>query len=338
MRLSSAKLGGSNMDNSSKNGTAFQEQSELVTPGQRFGANRNDGVKCYGYVVCINGEEVEAQFTEPESYIQVVQRSKLTFLRRPANLGDLGNDDKSRFVWGSWLTKHINLLSSDPKIGKTFVMVDLARRIYQAECWPDGQEPTFPQGTKTLWICGDRHQDELRDYVEAFGLPLEAVLLNTVPSEPYGGCDLDNPNTLGTLTEFIEGERPGLVIIDTLWRATKKRLYQEEQVNVIAEPLINIAQTYEIPIVASMHLSKDSETLGRRLEGMARSILKLDSARSQSSRPPQAGVQKGTTRNPLPWVSRSVMAVVITMPYLPRSLSDIEGDVPQKRSTRQKNL
>ena len=50
--------------------------------------------------------------------------------------------------------------------------------------WPDGQTPTFPARTPTLWICGDRHQDELRDLRTAFGLPPEAVRLNALPHEP----------------------------------------------------------------------------------------------------------------------------------------------------------
>jgi hypothetical protein len=197
--------------------------------------------------------------------------------RRSAHLGDLGRaDEESRFSWPGWLVRgHVNLLSSDPKIGKTHLALDLARRIYLAEPWPDGQPPTFPAGTTTHWICGDRHQDELKERAAAFGLPPEAVRLNTLPEEPYGGCDLDNPESVALLREFIESERPGLVIIDTIWRATRRHLSREDEVNLLMDPIISIAQETETTILGLMHLSKDAETLGRRLEGLARSILKM---------------------------------------------------------------
>src|SRR5207248_1190681 len=38
---------------------------------------------------------------------------------------------------------------------------------------------------------------------------------------------------------------------------------------------ITMAQQYDTAFLGLMHLSKDSDTLGRRLEGMARAILKL---------------------------------------------------------------
>jgi hypothetical protein len=77
------------------------------------------------------------------------------------------------------------------------------------------------------------------------------------------------------MREFIETERPGLVIIDTIWRATRRHLSREDEVNILMDPIITIAQETETTILGLMHLSKDSETLGRRLEGLARSILKM---------------------------------------------------------------
>jgi hypothetical protein len=200
-----------------------------------------------------------------------------TARQRTAHLGDLdGYQAKGRFAWPKWLVRsHFNLLSSDPKVGKTHLALDIARRLYFGLCWPDKQEPTFPEGTKTLWVCGDRHQDELRERAAAFKLPPEAVLLNADADEPYGGWDLDNPDNLKALEERIRDNRPGLVIIDTVWRATRRRLYREDQVNELFDPLITMAQECDTTFWGLMHLSKDHETLGRRLDGLARAILKL---------------------------------------------------------------
>jgi|SRR5271166_1072054 len=197
--------------------------------------------------------------------------------RRSAHLGDLTSSQAAgRFIWPNWIVRaHFTLLSSDPKVGKTHLGLDLARRIWFAETWPDGQPPTFPAGTTTHWICGDRHQDELRERATAFGLPPEAVRLNAIPEEPYGGWDLDNPDNLDLLRELIETEHPGLVFIDTVWRATRRRLNREDEVNTIMTPIVSIAQQCDAAIMGLMHLSKDQDTLGRRLEGLARGIIKM---------------------------------------------------------------
>ncbi len=89
---------------------------------------------------------------------------------RSAHLGDLaGFQSAGRFIWPFWLVRgHFNLLSSDPKIGKTHLALFLAWLIWFRKPWPDGQPATFPERTPTLWVCGDRHQDELKERAAAF--------------------------------------------------------------------------------------------------------------------------------------------------------------------------
>jgi hypothetical protein len=197
--------------------------------------------------------------------------------RRTAHLGDLSEANASgRFTWPRWFVRgHFTLLTSEPKVGKTRVGLDLARRIYLQLPWPDGHEPSFPPGTRTLWVPGDRQQDELRELAPAYGLPLEAVLLNASPEEPYGGVSLDDPENVDALRGRVEADRPGIVFIDTVWRATRRKLSREDEVNALMDPIIAIAQDFDVAIVGMMHASKDGETLGRRLEGLARAVVKL---------------------------------------------------------------
>jgi hypothetical protein len=201
---------------------------------------------------------------------------------RVATLADLAAlQAVDRFVWPNWLVRgHFNLLSSDPKVGKTYLTLWLAKLIYVGLPWPDGQPSTFPEGTKTVWICGDRHQDELMAYATAFGLPLEAVLLNTSSNEPYRGWSLDDQATLDFLARVVDAEKPGLIVIDTVWRATKRKLHETGAVNEVMTPLIDIAQESNTAILGLMHLSRGEDenerrTIGRRLEGLARAILML---------------------------------------------------------------
>jgi len=200
-----------------------------------------------------------------------------TVKRRSAHLGDLATaNGVSRFIWLNWIVRaHFTLLSSNPKIGKTRFALELAKRIWEGKEWPDGQKPTFPAGTPTLWVCGDRHQGELRDLANEYGLSHEAVRLNALPQEPWGGWDLDNPDNVKLLRELVENEHPGLTFIDTVWRATRRRLNREDEVNTIMTPIVTIAQECDASIMGLMHLSKDMDTLGRRLEGLSRGIMKM---------------------------------------------------------------
>jgi hypothetical protein len=197
--------------------------------------------------------------------------------RYSAHLGDLAAaNDAGRFVWPQWIVRaHFTVMTSDPKVGKTRTMMEVVKRAWFGMPWPDRQDPTFPAGTRSLWIPGDRHQDELRALAAAYGLPVHAVLLNTIPSEPYAGVSLDDIKNVEALRERVELERPGLVIIDTVWRATHRRLCREDDVNALLDPIIAIAQEYDVAIIGLMHASKDGETLGRRLEGLARAVIKL---------------------------------------------------------------
>jgi hypothetical protein len=197
--------------------------------------------------------------------------------RRAAHLGDLAQaNDSSRFLWNRHLVRrHANLLVSNPKVGKTYFSMDLSRRLYHGLPWPGGQPPTLPAGTKTLWICGDRHHDELLELAPRFRLPVEALMFNARPDDPYGGTNLDDPATIELLRENVEIERPALVIIDTLWRCTQRKLHVESEVNALMNPLITIAKDLDTTLLCLMHLSKDGETIGRRLEGVCRGILKM---------------------------------------------------------------
>jgi hypothetical protein len=197
--------------------------------------------------------------------------------RRTAHLGDLsGANGAGRFLWKDWIVRgHFTLLTSDPKLGKTRIGLELAKRLWNGQPWPDGQEATLPAGTKTLWVPGDRHQDELRELACAYGLPAEAVFLNASPDNPYAGVCLDEEENVAGLRERVEDERPGIVYVDTVWRATQRKLCREDEVNLLMDPLIAIAQEFDVAIVGMMHASKEGETLGRRLEGLARAVIRL---------------------------------------------------------------
>lgn len=212
------------------------------------------------------GPRPEAEATETEAPI------------RCATVADLARvEAESRFAWKGWIIRgHLTLLSSEVKVGKTRLAMSLARRLWFGEPWPDGQAATFPPETRTLWIPGDCHHSELADLTTEFGLPTTAVLFNADPDTPYGGWDLDDSENVEGLRRRIDTFRPGLVFIDTVWKTTRANLCSMKDVNTIIDPIVTIAQETDTAIVGMMHLSAGGETLGRRLDGIARAIIKMD--------------------------------------------------------------
>ncbi|QDV32369.1 AAA family ATPase [Tautonia plasticadhaerens] len=196
---------------------------------------------------------------------------------RCANLADLRRLVASvGWHWGQWLAAGVlNGLAADPGTGKTVMATDLARRLWFRQPWPDGQENSFPEGTRTLWVPGDRHYAQLMELASSYGLPDEALLFNASPDDPTDGLDLDDPAELGKLADRIETESPGLVIVDTVGMSTGRNLCRPEDANAYFGPLMDIARETGAAFLLLTHLSKNGDALGRRFTGACRVVWKM---------------------------------------------------------------
>jgi hypothetical protein len=182
----------------------------------------------------------------------------------------------TRWLWPGWLAAAVlNALAADPGTGKTLMAFHLALTLWFKRSWPDGSENPCPQGTKTLWVPGDRHYPQLLDLAEQHGLPEDALLLNAPQSDPTAGLDLDDKEELTALTRRIEAEKPGLVIVDTVGMTTAANLCKPEDARGYFGPLMRIAQETGVPFLLLTHLSKDANALGRRIVEKARVVWKM---------------------------------------------------------------
>src|SRR5271157_5156456 len=92
------------------------------------------------------------------------------------------------WVWRGWIpSSRLWGIAAFEGVGKTRFSMDLARRWWFGLEMPDGQLSVFPEKTPTLWVCADGQQDDLLEIAAAYGLPDEAVFLNTIPMDPYEG-------------------------------------------------------------------------------------------------------------------------------------------------------
>ena len=182
----------------------------------------------------------------------------------------------TEWPWQGWLAAGVlNALASDPGTGKTIMAADLARRAWFGLCWPDGQPNPLPEGTRTLWVPGDRHYVQLIDLADKYGLPDEAMLFNAPVADPTAGLDLDDPDELAALRARILAELPGLVIIDTVGMTTARNLCRPEDARAYFGPLMDLARDTGIPFLLLTHLSRDAQALGRRIVGACRLVWKM---------------------------------------------------------------
>lgn len=180
------------------------------------------------------------------------------------------------WLWPRWIIKGtINCIAAEPGAGKTRLLFDLARRIWHAEPWPDGQPNVTPSRTPTLWIPGDRHYSQILDVASKFGLPDEAVILNSRRSSPFDGLSLDDPAVRSELRTQIKDVKPAFVALDTIGSLTSAKLYSPEESGAFYGPLMDLAIETSTPIIVVTHLSKGKEVLGRRIKEKARVVVML---------------------------------------------------------------
>jgi hypothetical protein len=197
--------------------------------------------------------------------------------RRRATLADVRRlvADAS-WPWRGWLAGGVlNSLAADPGIGKTLLAMTLARTLWTGQPWPDGQPSTFPRGTRTLWVPGDHHYNQMLELAAQYGLPDEAILLNAEADAPTGGLDLDDAAVLESLEDQIGSEAPGLVIVDTVGMTTARNLGKPEDAREYFGPLMAIANRTKTSFLLLTHLSKVAQALGRRIVGASRIVWKL---------------------------------------------------------------
>ncbi len=202
----------------------------------------------------------------------------LTADRRPACALDLDLATVGvQWAWPGWIPRgRVSGVGGFEGAGKTRFALDLARRAYHGLPWPDGQAMTLPAGSKSLWICGDGHQEEIADAARKMKLPLNSILFNASPEDPCTGVDLDDPAAIESLDAFLEISAAPLVFVDTLTNSTSRDLCRQTDVKSLLSPLQEIAQRRQVAIVVLLHLSRAGQALGRRTKGLTRTLIHLD--------------------------------------------------------------
>jgi AAA domain len=215
------------------------------------------------------------------------------------------------WAWKGFLpSSRIVGIASGEGVGKTRFALDLSRRAWHEEDWPDGQPMTLPRKSPTIWVPADGQHTELAQSLSLMRMPPEAIIFPAPPDEPFGGVSLDDPETFEALDEAARIHRPAFIIIDSLTYATRLDIGEQTAIALLKGPLVKLAQTREVIVMLLLHLSREGQALGRRIRGITRTLMHLECPdaneserlrlwveKSYAMKPPAMGVTIGETGN-----------------------------------------
>lgn len=210
-----------------------------------------------------------------------------------------------QYVWNRFIPRgQLSIIAAGEGHGKTRFCVDLTHRLWFKIDWPDGEENTFPAETLTIWVMADNNQPETGQAAMDLGLPPRAILLNTGKSKALEVPILDDPDFISRLRRWIERSGALVVFIDTVTFATSASLSKQDEVARVFTPLSRLAVEMNVAIVCLAHLNSNGGVFGKRLTGLARSVVtltypdpegeptrrKIEVTKSATKKPPAMGL------------------------------------------------
>ena len=119
------------------------------------------------------------------------------------------------WIWPGWLPSGmLSLLAARPGTGKSFVALDLARRIIHAEPWPDGATQTRP-GWPVLWIEAENVPQILAARAETWKMDTRKLYL-VLPDDGDLMIDMSSPKYQELVFRMATRLKPGLIVVDSL--------------------------------------------------------------------------------------------------------------------------
>lgn len=156
-------------------------------------------------------------------------------------------------------------IAGDVGCGKTLLMMDLHRRQFFGLSWPDGS-PILQVGRNVLWLMADQRIGQLIDAAETMNIPLDSVILASEYERETAALTLDNPESLRRLDKIVRDSKPYALVIDTFTSAMGvKEHHKPEVMNPITSYLLDIAQTYQIPVILLCHTNSEGGIYGKAL-------------------------------------------------------------------------
>jgi DNA repair protein RadA/Sms len=222
-------------------------------------------------------EEVKATKTERISVIGAggVPRSILDISSGEKERYDTHIVELNRVLGGGLVRGSLTLISGDPGIGKSTLLLQTANNIARSY-------------GKVLYASGEESEEQIKIRGDRLGIKEENLFIIS-------------ETNLDLIERHIEDMKPAFVIIDSVQTIFKDSISSApgsvSQVRECANELMRIGKTKNIPLFIVAHVTKQGELAGPRvLEHMVDTVLSFEGDRSEDFRILRAAKNRfGTT-------------------------------------------
>jgi len=176
---------------------------------------------------------------------------------------DTGIQELNRVLGGGLVKGSLTLISGDPGIGKSTLLLQTAKNI----CDKYG---------KVLYVSGEESEEQIK---------MRGDRLNAVSKELY----IVSETNVETIEKYIDEIKPVFIIIDSIQTLFKTSITSApgsvSQVRECSNELMRIGKTKGIPLFIVAHVTKQGELAGPRvLEHMVDTVLYFEGERNQEFR------------------------------------------------------
>lgn len=199
---------------------------------------------------------------------------------------------QTRYLWNGYIMAGgITLIGAAPGAGKTCFHADLHRRWWHGLTWPDGTpiEATEEERRRpVLYLMSDRRPTQISETYAAMDVPADSVILLAEPDKPAVPTLLDDAGAFDMIERAVEQYRPSWICIDTLTSALGGiDSMDPKKLNGPLGRLLDIAVSFDIPIIALAHLSASGHVHGRQVEKYSEHFLTLTLSDPSDARSPR---------------------------------------------------
>jgi hypothetical protein len=195
-----------------------------------------------------------------------------------------------QFLWPAWVPRGmLTLLGAMPGAGKSFVALDLCKRIIHGEPWPDGADQSSA-GEPCIYVDAELVPQLTNERAAAWHMDTSRLYLQM--PRPNDVIDLTREQDRDDLIEMVSALSPALVVIDSLGSISSKGENSIEDVRQILSFLTALANDFNVALILIHHLRKrnplammdlvsiDDFRGSSHIIAMARSVLALSIIKS----------------------------------------------------------
>jgi len=163
------------------------------------------------------------------------------------------------WLWPGWVPRGmLTLFGAMPSAGKSYVALDLARRVIQGSSFPDGA-PVGEPGS-VIYVDAENAPQIHNRRALAWGMDRSRLYLMR-PEETRLMIDFSDAYDRDRLVEWAWTVRPSLVVIDSLSSITTRGENSVEDVRALFAFLNRLALDYRCALVIIHHLRKPNAQL-----------------------------------------------------------------------------